>query len=170
MSVKFADRPRRYGEVTQFPRLAGRQYPRLVVDIDERAAAAEIDLDNGGARSRARLSRGWTRLGGLLTATALFAGAAGAAVTVLATPGRAHPIPSIVVSGGGDLPTVEVWYSDGTHVDASAALARPWRPDRPPRLITVAAPMYCSITLDGTLIVAEAAPVNRLAVCVWSAP
>jgi hypothetical protein len=150
--------------------MAAGRYPRLVVDIDERSAAAEIDFDSVGAHSDARASRGWTRMAGLITATAIAAGAAGAAAATLATPGRTHPIPSIVVSGGGDLPTVEVWYSDGTHADASAALARPWQPDRPPRLITVAAPMYCSITLDGALVVAEAAPVNRLAVCVWSAP
>jgi len=105
-----------------------------------------------------------------LCATAVLAGVVGATVAVLATPGRTHPIPSIMVSGGGSLPTAEAWYTDGTHADASDALARPWQPDHQVRMVTVAAAGYCSITVDEQLMVAETAPVNRLAVCVWTAP
>jgi len=68
------------------------------------------------------------------------------------------------------LPTIIVWNADGTHEDGSAALNAPWRPDRPIRMVTVAAGVDCAIEVDDALVDTEHAAVNRVAQCVWTAP
>jgi hypothetical protein len=74
------------------------------------------------------------------------------------------------MAAAGKFPTATVWYADGTHGDASAALSQPWQPDRPVRMVTLAALDTCSITVDERLAVTEVAGADRLAVCVWTAP
>jgi len=68
------------------------------------------------------------------------------------------------------LPTITVYYADGSHGEGSAALAAPWQPDRAVRMVTVAAGVECSIEVDDALVDLEHAAVNRVAVCVWTAP
>ena len=67
-------------------------------------------------------------------------------------------------------PTVTVSYADGTEGDAAAALTRPWTPDRPIVMLVVVAQLACSIEINGELADKRGAPINRLAVCVWTAP
>lgn len=78
--------------------------------------------------------------------------------------------PAVIVEANGEPYSAIAWYIDGTQGDASAAITSRWTPDRPVLMITVAARQSCSITVDDRLAVAQTAPVNRLALCVWRAP
>lgn len=71
---------------------------------------------------------------------------------------------------GAFVPTVTVWYADGSRGEGSRALPGPWRPDRPVRMVTVVASVSCAILVDDELVVTEGAAVNRVAVCLWAAP
>ena len=68
-------------------------------------------------------------------------------------------------------PTTAAYYADGTSGEAYKAMdPGGWVPDRPVLMLTVAAGVACSIQVDGRLEVNVRAPVNRVAVCVWTAP
>lgn len=132
-------------------------------------ALLDLDAPNPEKLPAGNFSRVRTIVG-LVAAAAVLGGFAGAGVVlglnrVTADP----PAPSIIVAAE-ESPTVTAWYADGTHGEASAALAGPWTPDRPLRMLTVAAGANCSITINEHLAVVEAAPANRLAVCVWVSP
>ena len=75
---------------------------------------------------------------------------------------------SIMTQADG-LPTITIYYDDGTRADAAWTLRRPWTPDRPVKMITVVGATECAILLDENLVVTEPAPPNRYAVCVWTA-
>lgn len=67
-------------------------------------------------------------------------------------------------------PTATVSYADGTQGDAVQAISGPWTPDRPIVMLVVVAQSACSIEINGELEDKRGAPINRLAVCVWTAP
>lgn len=101
-------------------------------------------------------------------ATAAVAGLIGGFVTHRAE--APQPVPTLLLQADGELRTATVTYADGSRGEAYPALAGPWRPDRPVRMVVVASTEACSITVDERLAVTEAAATNRLAVCVWTAP
>lgn len=149
-----------------------------------RARPATISLDQPPrpallvAPTRRRVARPWLAAAGLGLVAALLGG------MLLARPAASAPTgarPLIMLSAeslqmeigvdlGATVPTAYVWYADGTRGSAGIALQQPWRPDRPVRMVTLVAGVSCGISIDEQLVVVEAAPVNRVALCVWTAP
>jgi hypothetical protein len=131
---------------------------------------ATIDLDAGPTPAASR-RLGVSNVAGFAVAAMVGAAAALASLALPSRAGDAAATPPLLrMSAGGKLPTATVWYADGTHGDASSALSQPWRPDRPVRMVTLAALDACSITVEERLAVTEVAAANRLAVCVWTSP
>jgi hypothetical protein len=108
----------------------------------------------------------------LLIVAVLAAAVLGGVVALVAHQTKPSAPTFIAAASGSNqlLPTVTVWYADGTRADGSRALAGPWTPDRPVRMFTVVSTGSCSITVDEVLTDTESAPVNRFAVCVWTTP
>lgn len=130
------------------------------------------------APRRPRANRDRLALGALAVIAALLGGMLLAQPTTT-TPAGLRPLimlsaVSLPLTVGADpgatVPTALVWYADGTRGSAGIALDQPWRPDRDVRMVTLVAAVSCSISIDERLVVDEGAAINRVAVCVWTAP
>jgi hypothetical protein len=129
-----------------------------------------LDLDAAPTPPASR-RLGVSNVAGFAVAAMVGAAAALASLALPTQAGDAAGTPPLLrMAAAGKFQTATVWYADGTHGDASAALSQPWRPDRPVRMVTLAALDTCSITVEERLAVTEVAAADRLAVCVWTAP
>jgi hypothetical protein len=103
-------------------------------------------------------------LGGMLLARPLQAAPAGARPSIRISVDQSRTAATDFSQG---TPTAIVSYADGTHGDASAAIAGPWTPDKPVVMLIVVAQSSCNLIIDERLVVTDGAATNRLAVCVW---
>jgi hypothetical protein len=125
-------------------------------------------------RTPGQLRTPWAAVAALAVVTALLAGLLLARPVASVGPGVR---PSIRISvdqsrtAATDFsegtPTAIVSFADGTHGDASAAVAGPWTPEKPVTMLVVVAQSACNIIINERLEVTDGAAINRLAVCVW---